>query len=174
MPPAEMAAKLEKYGFGAIYLDTKAFKDGGSKLIDDLREAGKPVLLVSSKKDLVAIRLTPSAVPSMPEIPPFWGPGWSGDEPGVGRWSVAREATIEFWNTQKESTRTSIQFSLATLRQRHVRITFNSELFDDFDLQPNAERPIGPKDVTLAPGKTSCDSRRMCLLRCREMAILES
>jgi hypothetical protein len=26
-------------------------------------------------------------------------------------------------------------------------------LIDDFDLQPNAERTIGPKDVTLAPGK---------------------
>jgi hypothetical protein len=71
MPPAEMAAKLEEYGFGAIYLNTKAFKDGGSKLIDDLRNAGKPVFIESSRKDLVAIRLTPAAVPSMPDIPPF-------------------------------------------------------------------------------------------------------
>ncbi len=155
MPPAEMAAKLEEYGFGAIYLNTKAFKDGGSKLIDDLRDAGKPVFIESSRKDLVAIRLTPAAVRSMPDIPPFCGPGWSGDEPGVGRWSVAREATIEFWNTQKESTRTSVRFALATLKPRHVRITFNSGLFDDFDLQPNAERTIGPKVVTLAPGKNT-------------------
>ena len=153
MPAAEMAAKLEQYGFGAIYLNRKAFKDEGSKLIDDLRDAGKPVFIESSRKDLVAIRLTPAAVPSGPDIPPFFGPGWSGDEPGFGRWSVAREATIEFWNTQKESTRRSIQFHLATLKPRHVRITFNSELFGDFDLQPDAERTIGPKDVTLAPGK---------------------
>jgi hypothetical protein len=153
MPPAEMAAKLEEYGFGTIYLNRKAFRDGGSKLIDDLKDAGKPVFIVSSRKDLVAIRLTPAAVPSSPDIPPFFGPGWSGDEPGIGRWAVAREATIELWNTQKESTRTSIQFGLVALKPRHVRITFNSELFDDFDLQPNAERTIGPKDVTLAPGK---------------------
>jgi hypothetical protein len=153
MPPAEMAAKLEEYGFGAIYLNTRAFKDGGSKLIDDLRDAGKAVFIESSNKDLVAIRLTPAAVPSGPDIPPFWGPGWSADEPGIGRWSVAREGTIEFWNTQKESTKISIQFGLVTLRPRHVKITFNSELFDDLDLQPNAERTIGPKVVTLAPGK---------------------
>ncbi len=155
MPPSEMAAKLEEYGFGAVYLNTKAFKDGGAKLIDDLRDAGKPVLLVSSRKDLVAIRLTPAAIPSMPEIPPFCGPAWSGDEPGVGRWAVARETSIEFWNTQKENTTISIQFGLATLKQRHVRISFNSELFDDFDLQPNAERAIGPQVVTLVPGKNT-------------------
>jgi len=154
MPPAEMAAKLEEYGFGAIYLNTKAFKDGGSKLIDGLRDAGKPVLLVSSGKDLAAIRLKPAAVTSMPDIPPFCGPGWSvGGDPGDDRWAVAREATIEFWNTRKESTKTSIQFSLSTLKPRHVRITFNSELFDDFDLRPEASRTIGPRDLTLAPGK---------------------
>ena len=153
LPAAEMAAKLQEYGFGVIYLNTKAFKDGGSKVINDLRDAGKAVFIESSKKDLVAIRLTPAAVPSVPDIPPFWGPGWSADEPGIGRWSVAREATIEFWNTQKESTRTTLQFGLTTLKPRHVRITFNSELFDDFDLQPNAERTIGLKVVTLAPGK---------------------
>jgi phosphoglycerol transferase len=153
MPPAEMAAKLEEYGFGAIYLNTKAFKDGGSKLIDDLRDAGKPVFIVSSRNDLVAIRLTPAAVPSSPDIPPFFGPGWSEGGHGPGRWAVAREATIELWNTQKESTRTSIQFGLVALKPRHVRISFNSGLFDDFDLQPNAVRLIGPKHVTLAPGK---------------------
>jgi hypothetical protein len=156
MPPAKIAAKLEQYGFGAIYLNTKAFKDGGSKLVDDLRDAGKPVFIESSKKDLVAIRLTPAAVRSMPEIPPFYGPGWSvGGDPWDDRCAVAREATIEFWNTQKESTRTSIQFGLVALKQRHVRITFNSGLFDDFDLQPNAERTIGPKVVTLVPGKNT-------------------
>lgn len=156
MPPAEMAAKLEEYGFGAIYLHTEAFKDGGSKLINDLKDAGKPVLIESSKKDLAAIRLTPAAVPSMPEIPPFCGAGWSaGSDPEDDRWAVAREAIIEFWNTKKENTRISIQFRLATLKQRHVRINFNSELFDDFDLQPNAERTIGPKEVRLVPGKNT-------------------
>jgi len=154
MPPAEMAAKLEEYGFGAIYINTKAFRNGGSKLIDDLRYAGKPVFIESSRKDLAAIRLTPAAVPSMPDIPPFCGPGWTvGGDPGDDRWAIAREATIEFWNTHKESTRTSIQFGLTTLKPRRVRITFNSELFDDFHLWPQAYRTIGPKEVTLAPGK---------------------
>ncbi len=153
MPAAEMAAKLEQYGFGAIYINTNAFKDGGSKLINDLRDAGKPVFIENNRKDLVAIRLTPAAVPSGPYIPPFFGPGWLGDEPGAGRWSVAREATIEFWNTQKESTRTSVQFGLTTLKPRHVKITFNSGLLDDSDLEQNAERTIGPKVVTLVPGR---------------------
>ena len=156
MPPAEMAAKLEEYGFGAIYLHTKAFKDGGSKLIDDLRDAGKPVFIESSRKDLAAIRLTPAAVPSTPEIPPFCGAGWSaGGDPEDDRWAVAQEAIIEFWNSQKENTRISIQFRLLAIKQRHVRISFNSELFDDFDLRPNAERTIRPKVVTLAPGKNT-------------------
>jgi hypothetical protein len=156
MPAAEMASKLEEYGFGAIYLYRKDFKGGGSKLIDDFRDAGKPVFIESSNKDLAAIRLTPAAVTSVPDIPPFCGSGWfPGDDARVERWAVAREAIIEFWNTQKETARMSIQFRLATLEPRHVRITFNSGLFDDCDIQPNSEKNIGPIVVTLVPGKNT-------------------
>lgn len=152
LPPAEMAATLEQYGFGAIYINTRGYKDEGAKLISDLADAGKPVLLVSSIKDLVAVRLTPAAVPY---TPPLWGAGWSTLEPGGNRWSVARRATVDFWNTEKESVYVSLQFNLTTLRPRHIRITLNSGLFDDLDLQANAVRMIGPKTVTLSPGRNT-------------------
>jgi len=36
MPPAEMVAALEKYGFSAIYLNRKGFPDGGESLVKSL------------------------------------------------------------------------------------------------------------------------------------------
>jgi len=55
--PVYMAAKLEAYGFSAIYINRRGYEDGGAKLLAALKAAGKPVL--EENTDMVAVRLRP-------------------------------------------------------------------------------------------------------------------
>lgn len=66
LPPAEMASRLENYGFGAIYLNRKGYHDRGERIISGLKAVGKPVLAESPLGDIVAIKLFPSKTPALP------------------------------------------------------------------------------------------------------------
>ncbi len=66
LAPAEMASALENYGFAAILVSRRGFRDGGRALVDGLRFSGRPILVASASGDLLAIRLSPSAKPVLP------------------------------------------------------------------------------------------------------------
>jgi hypothetical protein len=60
-----MAAKLEAYGFGAIMINRKGYEDKGARLIRELLNTNRAVLVDNG--ELVAIRLKPAAAPILPE-----------------------------------------------------------------------------------------------------------
>jgi hypothetical protein len=151
MPSVRMAAKLEEYGFSAIYINRKGFADRGEELLSALRAAGKPVVAESGSGDLIAIGLTPSATPLSPEIPPFFAGGWSVDE-RTHRWSTARVATIEFWNTRKENEESLVEFTLGTLKTRQVKVSINGSPFETVQLERGKDKTIGPKEIVMRPG----------------------
>jgi phosphoglycerol transferase len=80
LPPAEMIAALEKYGFAAIYINRRGYEDGGRKLIEGLQGAGRQKLIESPAHDLVSVLLAPSQNPIMPETPPQFVHGWYTEE----------------------------------------------------------------------------------------------
>jgi hypothetical protein len=65
LAPADMATKLEKYGFGAIIINRKGFEDKGVRLINEFANANRPV--IEDNGELIAIRLKPVTVPILPE-----------------------------------------------------------------------------------------------------------
>jgi hypothetical protein len=67
LSPAEMIAKLEAYGFGAIMINRKGYEDKGARLIVELVNANRPVF--ADNGELVAIKLKPASTPLFPKTP---------------------------------------------------------------------------------------------------------
>lgn len=67
---AGVIRELEKYGFGAIYINRAGFQDGGAQLLKALAELGKSKTFSSPRQDLVAVLLEPA---ERPELPPLSG-----------------------------------------------------------------------------------------------------
>jgi hypothetical protein len=63
-----MAAALEEYGFGALYVNRDGYPRRGVGLVEELVASGRPVLTESPRGDLVAVTLSPSATPVLPEF----------------------------------------------------------------------------------------------------------
>jgi hypothetical protein len=68
LPPAEMIAALERYGFSAIYVNRSGYADRGAALVAGLKAAGRPEVIESPDRDLICVVLHPSPTPELPPI----------------------------------------------------------------------------------------------------------
>ena len=68
LPIEQMVPQLEQLGFGALYLNRKAFKDHGEAALKDLARLGKTRLIEDDAHELVCVELSPA---SQPALPPF-------------------------------------------------------------------------------------------------------
>ncbi|KXU34429.1 hypothetical protein AXK12_00525 [Cephaloticoccus capnophilus] len=72
LPPKEMAATLESFGFSGILFNRKDYADGGEKFLTELGEAGWPMEFEQGiGNEWVFIRLTPAARPALPTLTPY-------------------------------------------------------------------------------------------------------
>jgi len=72
LPPAEMAAKLESYGFSGILLNRKCYEDRAEQLLAELAESGWPMEFEQGiDNEWVFIRLTPAENPVLPTLTPY-------------------------------------------------------------------------------------------------------
>ncbi|MDD5268403.1 MAG: hypothetical protein PHO08_14955 [Methylococcales bacterium] len=153
LAPADMATKLEAYGFGAVMINRKGFEDKGIRLINELVNSNRPV--IEDNGELIAIRLNPSAVPVLPKSPPAYSIGWSGNE-GNQRWAVSKRAEITLWNNGNNPTAATIEFSLMTLKPRNIRIGVNNEILQNSSLgTSSSEVHFNLTSVILLPGQNS-------------------
>jgi hypothetical protein len=123
-----MAAELEKYGFGAIYLCRKGYQDNGEALLKQIIEAGRTNLIEDEIKEQVCIRLQPSAQPQKPLtdtlallIPRA---GWTAAERttgGMRRWA-AGNARLDFFNPHKGGAPYAIKCQIGSPTARLVVI----------------------------------------------------
>jgi hypothetical protein len=67
LEPEAMAEALERMGFSGLLLNRKAYEDGGEELRTRLAATGRPVSWQSPDHDFLFIRLTPAAIPALPE-----------------------------------------------------------------------------------------------------------
>ena len=151
LAPADMADKLESYGFGAVIINRKGYKDKGTRLINELANTNRPVL--EDNGELIAIRLKPAAVPILPESPPSFGVGWSEDE-GTHRWAVSERAEIIMLNSGNISKQITISFTLNTLKPRNVNINVNGKTIGNLSLETGGvARDFQSTPVSLEPGQ---------------------
>jgi len=67
---AGMAAALERYGFGALYVNRNGYPQRAAGLLDELAASGRPILAESRQGDIMVVELSPSATPVLPEHRP--------------------------------------------------------------------------------------------------------
>jgi hypothetical protein len=67
LPPVEMAAALERMGFGGLLVNRKAYADEATDLRDTLTEKGRPESWESIDHDFLLIRLRPAPQPVHPD-----------------------------------------------------------------------------------------------------------
>ncbi len=65
LPATVMIEALQRYGFDALYINRKGYKDNADNLVDQIRRIGKPVIAESG--ELIAFRLAPSEIPVFPQ-----------------------------------------------------------------------------------------------------------
>ena len=63
----EFISKLERYGFGGLYVNRNAFQDGGEELLQKLKSKGYDNIITSRNGDLYCVVLHPSPNPIRPD-----------------------------------------------------------------------------------------------------------
>lgn len=130
LTPAEMASRLEKFGFSAIYINRKGYADRGEDLLKNLAAAGKTRLIEDSEHQQVCVFLNPSPHPELPQTDDnaliIYKRGWVAEERGpeqVRHWTDGN-ATAYFFNEEKSGTSYHITGIVAALSGRRVSVEF--------------------------------------------------
>jgi hypothetical protein len=145
---SQLVATLEKYGFGAIYLNRKGFADSAEGLIKQLAEAGRTQIIEDSQREQVCIILNPSATP---ELPPrgnraslTYDSGWvawPSTPSGVQFWAGG-DATASFYTPRKNTDSYVLNGQIASLTPRHVSLLCNGKEVWSANLGANQMSPI--------------------------------
>jgi phosphoglycerol transferase len=131
MPPAEMVAALEKYGFSAIYLNRKGFPDGGESLVKSLAGLSKTNVVEDAERGQICIALNPSPNPELPHTDDRalinYKSGWAVEEraPGQERHWSDGNATARFFNEHEGGTSFHVTGIIASLSPRRVTVEFD-------------------------------------------------
>ena len=150
LKPADMASKLESYGFGVVIINRKGYEDEGKSLIDGMLAAGKSI--IAQNNDLVAFQLRPSITPTVIDSWPKFSYGWSKDEV-THRWSESSRTSIEITNYSKAPLPYVISFKLTALTPRSVKVLLDDKLLDSVNITiPGEEVQFPTTQILLKPG----------------------
>jgi len=127
----DMIKQLEQYGFAAVLVNKKAYKDGAQELDAQMQSGGCKKIL--NDGDFIAFRLNPSSKPQLPELEPYQfdynsGFYWKeGSGSNTGRWAKAdaKLAVLpsylpEGYPRSNPSGQIEISFDIAALGTRSV------------------------------------------------------
>jgi len=133
LPPQEMVAALERYGFGAIYINRRGFADNAEGLLKNLAALGKPIILEDQNHEQVCVRLNPAAQPELPHTADNdllnFKTGWVAEERApdqVRHWSDGN-ATVKFFSEHPTPTPSHLTCMLASLSPRRVAMDFSGK-----------------------------------------------
>jgi phosphoglycerol transferase len=152
LPPREIVDHLESAGFGAVIVNRKGYQDGGEKLIEGFREAGK--IVAADSPDMIAFALQPAINPVLP-LGALMSIGWSHYEPEADqRWAVANFAVVDVQNSNAQAQKSEIRFRLAGLRSQNITISVNGLAVKKIALTGGAEPSPVQFALDLLPGRT--------------------
>jgi hypothetical protein len=148
LPTEQLVATLEQFGFGALYLDRRAFTDRAEATIKELGRLGKTQLIEDDAHDLVCVRLTPSPNPSFPhsvdaaQIVNKRGWIWpEKTEKGTCLWAGG-DATLYFVNEGEVGRNFHLTCKLTTYVSRRVEIEFEGRSIWGAELAPGQIMPV--------------------------------
>ena len=153
MEPVSLMDRLEKYGFGAIYLNLGGFDDRGKSYLDAASARGAEVIY-SPDADLACIFLKPSASPVIPPSPPYFGKGWSElESDGAGRQQRYCRGTGELIVTNKTNKPEERYLTcvLSGMDSRTVRIASQNTTVEEKAVKAGLGTSV-QKKVVLQPG----------------------
>ena len=113
LPPEDMVRELETCGFGAIYLDTAGYRDGGAALIEKLEDIIGHAPVYSPDRRRLYFTLSPSKEPQDVQYPQYslskviplsaekinykyLALNWNWNVESDGIWSAGRDARFRF------------------------------------------------------------------------------
>jgi phosphoglycerol transferase len=151
LPTAEVVRRLESYGFGALYLNRKGYKDNGESLLAELAALGYTERIVSRLGNQVAIPLRPAAEPRPPLGREFTiGQGWHMRPDAGVRWAYA-DAALSYFNPYPHPLAVDLRITLVGVSPRPVVLAREGEILREMALG-ETPRTLFVSQVTLAPG----------------------
>ncbi|HZV35130.1 MAG TPA: hypothetical protein VFB72_11205, partial [Verrucomicrobiae bacterium] len=133
MPTAEMVSTLEKYGFGAIYINRNGYTDHGEDLLKQLAAAGRTETFEDELHEQVCVVLKPSPTPEFPHTDDraqvLFTHGWAVKEhtPLANREWASGNATLTFFSEPREVTSYSFRCLVGSIAARRVAIEMNGQ-----------------------------------------------
>jgi len=152
---ADLVARLERYGFGAVYFHRDAFADRGEALLRELAAAGRTERLDCPDHAQVAVLLRPEGDPEKPLARrPTFGRGWHSPRANEPRWAYG-DAALSYFNPLDEPVRARLRLDLTSAGERDLAVRLNGRLAATARLL--AERQVVDCEVELIPGVNRID-----------------
>ncbi len=161
LPVSELVPRLERYGFAAIYLNRRGYKDEGESVIGALKELGYS-RVIDGEQGQVAVMLNATGNPELPLgtiLTP--GEGWYSrveSESGVDvRWAHGPSALMYF-NPLDRPLPVNLELTLVGAGERTVEIGYRGETLAKVQI---GDKPVAlpPVAVDLHPGVNRIDVR---------------
>jgi hypothetical protein len=142
---AETVKKLEGYGFCALFLNQKAFPDGGQRLVNDLYALGKTNMFQDASHQQLVVVLHPSPTPELPHWEDYaqvvFKRGWQ-DYETIWHSTWKGEATASFINEGEDGRLFNGSFVVQTLVPRKVFVAVNDKIIGSEELNTNEAKNI--------------------------------
>ncbi|MDB6021506.1 MAG: hypothetical protein JWQ04_1363 [Pedosphaera sp.] len=149
LPAAEMIALLERYGFGAIYINRKGYTDHGEDLLRQLAAAGRTDTFEDLAHEQVCVVLKPSSTPEFPHTDDraqiLYTHGWAVNQhtPLESQAWADGDATLTFFSESKLPATYSMSCLVGTISARRVSIEMNGQELWNAQIQPGQAAQVG-------------------------------
>jgi hypothetical protein len=148
-------ARLERYGFAAVYFHRAAFPDRGEGLLTELASTGRTDRIFSPDHEQVAVLLKPRPKPEKPLARKLtFGRGWHHARPGEPRWAF-QNAALSYYNPLPDPVAARLRFVLTSASERDLTIRVNSRKMAQTRLGDGQQTV--EFDVSLQPGVNRLD-----------------
>lgn len=119
-PINEVVARLERYGFAALYINRKGYQDGAEDLLRQLAAAGYTRRVDGPQGNQVVVMLRPSPHPQLPmgEALTF-GRGWNVRPDAGFRWAY-EDAALSYFNPHPHPVAVDLRLTLTAVAPRPI------------------------------------------------------
>ncbi|HYC70202.1 MAG TPA: hypothetical protein VEB66_03285 [Opitutaceae bacterium] len=174
LPSGMLVERLAAAGFGAIWVDRRAYPHAAAELLATLGSTGARRLTLAGADHVALFRISPAAAPRLPDPTEIrwhepWDPavpargvsihavrGWHPLEAEGGRrwrWAGAG-AILGFWNESTLPTRIRVRFSAASLAAGTLEVRHGAQVVSRLALG-NEPRPSAEIALELPPGSSA-------------------
>ncbi len=178
LPPADLAATLESWGFAGLLIDRRAYPDRGDALLGALAATGRNVADLKARPDLAFVRLSPATTPQPPDPAllrhrPAWSPetgtgevtlhpleGWYGlEREGDRAWRWAgKRAVLGLWNDTVSPRRVRLTGRVQGASPGRLRLRFDGGELASWELGREAVS-LGATSLSLPAGASRLEWR---------------